>query len=76
MGALSTYMTLAQVAFTRAVPDALRARAIGLASAGLQTAQGLGVLLAGAIAEAIPPADAVPHAVAERPSRNEPGIHS
>jgi MFS family permease len=59
MGALSSYMTLAQVAFTRAVPDAIRARAIGLASAGLQTAQGLGVLLAGSIAEAIPPADAI-----------------
>jgi hypothetical protein len=59
MGALSSYLTLAQVAFTRAVPDAIRARAIGLASAGLQTAQGLGVLLAGAIAEAIPPADAI-----------------
>jgi MFS family permease len=59
MGVLSTYMTLAQVAFTRAVPDAIRARAIGLASAGLQTAQGLGVLLAGAIAEAIPAADAI-----------------
>jgi MFS family permease len=59
MGVLSSYMTLAQVAFTRAVPDAIRARAIGLASAGLQTAQGLGVLLAGAIAEAIPAADAI-----------------
>jgi MFS family permease len=58
-GVLSSYLTLAQVAFTRAVPDAIRARAIGLASAGLQTAQGLGVLLAGAIAEAIPPADAI-----------------
>jgi hypothetical protein len=59
MGLLSTYLTLAQVAYTKAVPDAIRARAIGLASAGLQTAQGLGVLLAGAIAEAVPPADAI-----------------
>jgi MFS family permease len=58
-GALSSYMTLAQVAFTNAVPDGLRGRAIGVASAGLQTAQGLGVLLAGAIAELVPPSASI-----------------
>jgi MFS family permease len=54
-GAFSSYLVLAQVALTRAVPDDLRARAMGVVSAGLQTAQGLGVLLAGAIAEVVPP---------------------
>jgi MFS family permease len=58
-GALSSYMTLAQVAIARAVPDALRARVVGLISAGLQTAQGLGVLLAGAIAAVLPPASSI-----------------
>jgi MFS family permease len=58
-GVLASYMTLGQVAFTRAVPDALRGRAIGAASAGLQTAQGLGVLMAGAIAEIIPPSASI-----------------
>lgn len=55
-GALSSYMVLAQVALTRAVPDDLRARTTGVAAAGLQTAQGLGVLLAGALAEVMSPA--------------------
>jgi MFS family permease len=58
-GALSSYMILTQVALTRAVPDHLRARATGVASAGLQTAQGLGVLLAGAIAEVLPPSASI-----------------
>ncbi|MBV9854190.1 MAG: MFS transporter, partial [Streptosporangiaceae bacterium] len=58
-GFLSGYMLLVQVAFTRAVPDAFRARAIGVASAGLQTAQGVGVLLAGAIAEMVPPSASI-----------------
>jgi hypothetical protein len=49
-GALSSYLTLAQVKLTSAIPDGLRGRTIGVAAAGLQTAQGLGVLLAGAIA--------------------------
>jgi predicted MFS family arabinose efflux permease len=58
-GALSGYMVLAQVAATRAVPDHLRARTIGVAAAGLQTAQGLGVLLAGTLAEATSPAASI-----------------
>jgi hypothetical protein len=59
-GALSTgYLLLAKVAFTRAVPDAIRARAIGVAAAGLQTTQGLGALLAGAIAGVIRPSASI-----------------
>jgi MFS family permease len=58
-GVLSGYMVLAQVAVTRAVPDVLRARTIGVAAAGLQTAQGLGVLLAGALAEVMPPSASI-----------------
>lgn len=54
-GALSSYVMLAAAAFTRAVPDDRRGQAVGLASAGLQTAQGLGVLAAGALAEVLPP---------------------
>lgn len=46
-------------AFTQAVPDGRRGQTIGLASAGLQTAQGLGVLAAGALAEVLPPSVAV-----------------
>jgi predicted MFS family arabinose efflux permease len=52
-------MVLAQVALSRAVPDDLRARTIGVAAAGLQTAQGLGVLLAGALAEVMSPAASI-----------------
>jgi hypothetical protein len=37
----------------------MRARAIGLAAAGLQAAQGLGVLVAGGLAELVPPSVAV-----------------
>lgn len=58
-GALTAYIVLAQARFVTAVPDTVRARAIGAASAGLQTAQGLGVLLAGALAEATRPSVAV-----------------
>jgi MFS family permease len=58
-GVLSSYMVLAQVALSRAVPDDLRARTIGVAAAGLQTAQGLGVLLAGALAEVMSPAASI-----------------
>jgi predicted MFS family arabinose efflux permease len=58
-GVLSSYMVLAQVALSRAVPDDLRARTLGVAAAGLQTAQGLGVLLAGALAEVMSPAASI-----------------
>lgn len=58
-GLLSSYLVLAQVMFTRLVPDRLRARAIGFAAAGLQTAQGLGIALAGFLADAVPPSVAI-----------------
>jgi predicted MFS family arabinose efflux permease len=58
-GILSAYLVLAQVSFTKRVPDAVRGRAIGFASAGLQTAQGAGVLLAGGFAEVMPPSVAI-----------------
>lgn len=58
-GALGTYMVFAQITFTRIVPDGVRARAIGVASAGLQSAQGLGVLAGGALAELMPPSAAI-----------------
>jgi MFS family permease len=58
-GALSSYLTLAQVTLTSAIPDGLRGRVIGVAAAGLQTAQGLGVLLAGAFTEILPPSASI-----------------
>ncbi|WP_245598493.1 MFS transporter [Glycomyces arizonensis] len=58
-GLLADYAVLAQIAFTQLVPDALRARAIGLASAGLRTAQGVGVLIAGVLAELMPASAAI-----------------
>lgn len=58
-GALSTYVVLAQITFTRIVPDSVRARATGVAAAGLQTAQGLGVTFAGLLAEVMPPSAAI-----------------
>jgi MFS family permease len=58
-GFLGTYMVIAQISFTQIVPDHLRARAIAFASAGLQTAQGLGVMLGGVLAEAVPPSTAI-----------------
>jgi MFS family permease len=58
-GVLSSYLVLAQVALTRAVPDSIRGRAIGITAAGLQTAQGLGILLAGVIAEVTPPSASI-----------------
>lgn len=58
-GLLATYMVLAQVSFTEELADEVRGRAIGFASAGLQTAQGAGVLLAGGLAELLPPSGAI-----------------
>ncbi len=58
-GLLATYMVLAQVTFTEELADEMRGRAIGFASAGLQSAQGVGVLLAGGLAELMSPSVAV-----------------
>lgn len=54
-GAFTAYIIVAQTVVTRSVDDAVRARTIGVASAGLQTFQGLGVLVAGGIAELYAP---------------------
>jgi len=51
-GALSSYTMFAHAAFVRAVPDSQRGQATGLEGSGLQAAQGLGILVAGAPAGA------------------------
>lgn len=58
-GLLAAYVVVGQTLFTQAVPDAVRSRAIGVAAAGLQTAQGAGVLIAGGIAELVSPGTAI-----------------
>lgn len=58
-GVLSSHTVLAGALFIRAVPDSHRGQTVGLVSAGLQTAQGLGVLAAGALASLLSPAAAV-----------------
>jgi predicted MFS family arabinose efflux permease len=58
-GALSCYIMLAQAEFTVAVPDHRRGQAVGLLAAGLQAAQGLGLLLAGALAGPFAPSTSV-----------------
>lgn len=58
-GLLGSYVVLSQVAFTQLVPDGIRARAIGFAAAGLQTAQGLGIAIAGGLAEVMPASAAI-----------------
>jgi predicted MFS family arabinose efflux permease len=54
-GVLSSYVMLAIAEFNQSVPDHQRGQAIGLASAGLGAAQGLGVLLAGWLADLLWP---------------------
>lgn len=49
----------ANAAFVQAVPAALRSRAFGVAVSGLQIAQAVGLLLAGALAELVAPARGV-----------------
>lgn len=54
-GFLSSHTVLAQAMFVQLVPDHRRGRAVGMLTAGLQTVQGLGVILAGAVAELFEP---------------------
>ncbi|HEY2576237.1 MAG TPA: MFS transporter [Streptosporangiaceae bacterium] len=49
------YQLAAAVAFVQSVPDFGRARAFGLAQSGLLAAQGVGILVGGAAAQAIGP---------------------
>jgi predicted MFS family arabinose efflux permease len=58
-GLLSCYLVLAQITFTQLIPDHLRGRAIGFTAAGLQTAQGIGMAIGGALAEVMPPSMAI-----------------
>lgn len=55
-GLFSAYDMVANATFVQIVPDASRGQAIGLASAAMQGAQGLGVVVGGLIAQAITPA--------------------
>lgn len=54
-GAGTAFQTVAAAAFVRAVPDSGRGQAFGLASTAMRVAQGLGVVLAGALAQGIAP---------------------
>ncbi|MFC5138224.1 MFS transporter [Actinomycetospora rhizophila] len=58
-GLACAYQVPANAAFVAAVPDAHRGQAFGLAVTALRVTQGLGVLLAGVLAEATGPAVAV-----------------
>jgi MFS family permease len=50
-GGFAAYQTVAAAAFVRAVPDAARGQAFGLANTGIRVAQGIGVVLAGLAAQ-------------------------
>lgn len=54
-GAASAYQTVAAAEFVRAVPDARRGQAFGLASTAMRVAQGVGVVVAGLIADVVSP---------------------
>lgn len=58
-GLACAYQVPANAAFVAAVPDAHRGQAFGLAVTALRVTQGLGVLLAGVLAELTDPATAV-----------------
>jgi MFS family permease len=58
-GLACAYQVPANAAFVAAVPDAHRGQAFGLAVTALRVTQGVGVLLAGLLAEATGPARAV-----------------
>jgi predicted MFS family arabinose efflux permease len=52
-GACGAYQITASATFMRAVPDAHRGQAFGLAGSGLIAVQGLGVALGGLLAQAL-----------------------
>jgi MFS family permease len=54
-GAFATYQVAANTAFVTRVPNERRAQAFGLANAGLIVGQGVAFLVAGALAEVMPP---------------------
>jgi MFS family permease len=58
-GAATSFQTVAAAAFVRAVPDSGRGQAFGLASTSLRVSQGLGVVIAGALAQGWAPSTVV-----------------
>ncbi|MHA3702790.1 MFS transporter [Jatrophihabitans sp. YIM 134969] len=58
-GIFSVFQIPASVAFVREVPDSSRGQAMGLVISAMLTAQGVGVLLGGVVAEASEPIDAI-----------------
>jgi MFS family permease len=52
-GLFSAYNLTANAAFVRAVPDARRGQALGIVQSGMAVGQGLGFVLAGAVAERV-----------------------
>jgi MFS family permease len=58
-GAAAMYTMLAHTTFVELVPDERRGRTVGLLGAGLQAAQGLGIIAVGAVAEVVAPSSAV-----------------
>jgi predicted MFS family arabinose efflux permease len=58
-GVAQAYQTVASAEFIRAVPDSGRGQAFGLAVTSLRVAQGLGVVLAGAVADRLAPSTVV-----------------
>jgi sugar phosphate permease len=54
-GAASAYHLPASASFVQAVPDHQRGQAFGVASTALKSSQGLGILLAGVLAEQFSP---------------------
>jgi predicted MFS family arabinose efflux permease len=58
-GLLGAHDTVTSATFQRAVPDHSRGQVYGLASAALRAAQGLGIALAGLLAEVSSPATAI-----------------
>ncbi|HEY4453833.1 MAG TPA: MFS transporter [Pseudonocardiaceae bacterium] len=58
-GLAAAHDMVVQGAFVQRVPDSSRGQAIGLASAAMQAAQGVGIVLAGLLAQALSPATVV-----------------
>jgi predicted MFS family arabinose efflux permease len=54
-GVCSAHDMITQAAYVAAVPDGQRGQAVGLAIAGLRASQGLGIVVAGAVAELVAP---------------------
>lgn len=55
----SSYQLAANAAFVQTVPNEGRGQAFGLVTSGMQVFQGIGIILAGAVAEVLDPAAAI-----------------